>query len=124
VPTHIPLANLDPEKKQVKLSTERKHLTNVLKMVAYQVEGDLVELIRPHYARTEDEGRTLIQAALQSSASIKPTKTGLHVMLSPLSSPHRTKAIAALCESLNRTETQFQGTEKTMRFSVLEPYNR
>jgi hypothetical protein len=33
----------------VKLSTERKHLTNVLKMVAYQTESDLVELIRPHY---------------------------------------------------------------------------
>jgi len=124
VPTHIPLANLDPEKEQVKLSTERKHLTNVLKMVAYQIEGDLVELIRPHYARAEDEGRTLIQAALQSAASIKPTKTELHVMLSPLSSPHRTKAIAALCESLNRTHTHFPGTDQIMRFSVLEPHNR
>lgn len=123
VPTHIPLANLDPEKEQVKLSTERKHLTNVLKMVAYQIEGDLVELIRPHYARAEDEGRTLIQAALQSAASIKPTQNELHVMFSPLSSPHRTKAIAALCESLNRTETHFPGTDKIMRFSVQEPQN-
>ena len=45
----------------VKLATERKHLTNVLKMVAYQIESDLVHQLREHYARSEDEGRTLIQ---------------------------------------------------------------
>ena len=39
VPTHIPLANLDPEKEQVKLSTEQKHLKTVLKMVAYQIKA-------------------------------------------------------------------------------------
>ena len=124
IPTHIPLADLKSEKEKVKLSTERKHLTNVLKMVAYQIEGDLVELIRPHYARAEDEGRTLIQAALQSAASIKPTKNELHVVLSPLSSPHRTKAIAALCEALNQTETHFPGTKQTLRFSVPVTFNR
>ena len=42
----------------VKLSTERKHLTNVLKMVAYQIESDLVELIRPEYKRVEDEAKS------------------------------------------------------------------
>ncbi|HSW40734.1 MAG TPA: hypothetical protein VLL97_14725 [Acidobacteriota bacterium] len=122
-PTHILLADLKSEKEKVKLSTERKHLTNVLKMVAYQIEGDLVELIRPHYARVEDEGRTLIQAALQSAASIKPTESELHVMLYPLSSPHKTKAIAALCEALNRTETRFPGSRQTMRFSALVALN-
>jgi hypothetical protein len=48
----------------VKLSTERKHLTNILKMVAFQIESDLVEMIRPHYKRAEDEGRTLVQTIL------------------------------------------------------------
>jgi hypothetical protein len=56
----------------VKLSTERKHLTNVLKMVAYQIESDLVELVRPHYKRVEDEGRTFIQMALQNTADMEP----------------------------------------------------
>jgi hypothetical protein len=31
----------------VQLSTERKHLTNILKMVAFQIESDLVEMIGP-----------------------------------------------------------------------------
>ncbi|PYT71895.1 MAG: hypothetical protein DMG39_11700 [Acidobacteria bacterium] len=52
------------DKRWLKLSTERKHLTNVLKMVAYHMESDLLELIRPHYKRVEEEGRTFIQAAL------------------------------------------------------------
>jgi transposase len=76
LPARIPLAESPGAEQAMKLSTERKHLTNVLKMVAYQIEGGLVELLRPHYARTEDEGRTLIQTALRSSASIKPKFLG------------------------------------------------
>jgi hypothetical protein len=43
----------------IKLATERKHLTNIIKMVAYQAESDLLALLRPHYARADQEGRTL-----------------------------------------------------------------
>jgi len=114
----IPLSEAQPGQEAVKLSTERKHLTNILKMVAYQIESDLVEQIRPHYSRADDEGRTFIQAALQSAASIQPTGNELQVKLAPLSSPHRSKAIAALCEILNQTKTQFPGTKLTMRFSA------
>jgi hypothetical protein len=63
----VTVADAQKGQEMMKLSTERKHLTNVLKMVAYQTESDLVELIRPHYSRVEDEGRTLIQMALQDS---------------------------------------------------------
>jgi|SRR6266850_3651116 len=97
---------------------ERKHLTNVLKLVAYQIESDLLNVIRPHYARTEDEGRTLIQTALQSSATLEPTKDELRITLSPLSSLHRSQAVAALCETLNKTKTAFPGTDLRMQFAV------
>ena len=87
-------------------------------MVAYQIESDLVGQIRSLYARADDEGRTFIQAALQNTAAIEPTKNELHVRLAALSSPHRSKALAALCEALNQTGTQFPGTELTMHFSA------
>jgi hypothetical protein len=121
LPARIPLAEAPHADKAMRLSTERKHLTNILKMAAYQIEGALVELLRPHYARTEDEGRTLIQTALRSSASIEQTEKELHVKLSPLSSPHRSKAIALVCDTLNKTETIFPGTDLRIRFSVSEP---
>jgi len=69
----------------VKLAPERKHLTNLLKMVAYQAESDLVRL------------------------------------LAPLSSAHRTRAIAALCQELNRTPTFFPGTRLRTRCDVRGP---
>jgi DNA-binding CsgD family transcriptional regulator len=118
LPLRVPLAEARPNQDLVKLSTERKHLTNVLKLVAYQIESDLVNLIRPHYARAEDEGRTLIQTVLQSTASLEPTDQELRVTLSPLSSPHRSQAVAALCENLNTAETRFPGTDLRMRFAV------
>jgi septal ring factor EnvC (AmiA/AmiB activator) len=118
LPLRLPLTEARPGQDLLKLSTERKHLTNVLKLVAYQIESDLANLIRPHYARAEEEGRTLIQTALQSTAALEPTNQELRVTLSPLSSAHRSHAVAALCESLNKTETRFPGTGLLMRFAV------
>ena len=118
LPVRIPLAETPSGQEAVKLSTERKHLTNILKMVAYQIESDLLGQIRSFYARADDEGRTFIQAALQSTAAVEPVESELHVIVAPLSSPHRSKALAALCETLNQTNTQFPGTKLTMSFSV------
>lgn len=108
------------EAKTLRLSTERKHLSNILKMVAYQIEGSLVELLRPFYQRIEDEGRTLVQTALRSAATIEPTEDKLLVTIAPLSSPHRSKAIAAVCEELNKAATKFPGTKLVLHFSVAE----
>jgi transposase len=120
LPKHIPLGDFKKDQEFVKLSTERKHLTNVLKMVAYQIESDLVERLHPYYARVDEEGRTLIQTALQSSASIQPNKDELRIIMNPLSSKHRSKAIAALCRDLNQSNTAFPGTNLRMRFDVAE----
>ena len=118
LPVRVPLAEARAGEDPVQLATERKHLTNVLKLVAFQIESDLVELIRPHYARVDEEGRTLIQTALQSTAAIDPTDHELRITLAPLSSPHRTRAVAALCETLNARKAVFPGTTLQMRFAV------
>lgn len=100
----------------VKLAVERKHLTDLLKMVAYQAEGDLVRLLAPHYCRAEHEGRTLIQSALAAAGDLDVTATELRVALDPLSSPHKSRALAAVCDHLNATATRFPGTRLRMRF--------
>jgi hypothetical protein len=118
LPARVTVADAQKGQEMVKLSTERKHLTNVLKMVAYQTESDLVELIRPHYSRVEDEGRTFIQMALQDTADIEPAEDQLRITLAPLSSPHRSRVLEALCETLNKTNTLFPGTRLQMRYVV------
>jgi hypothetical protein len=120
LPIRVSIADAQQGQEVVKLSTERKHLTNVLKMVAYQIESDLLALIRPHYKRVEDEGRTLVQMALQDTAAIQPTEDQLRITLAPLSSSHRSRALEALCEALNKTNTVFPGTTLRMNYSVEE----
>ena len=104
----------------MKLAPERKHLTNVIKIVAYQAESDLLRLVGPYYRRVGDEGRTLIQSALATAADLQVTEKELQVVLAPQSSPHRTRAIAALCEELNRTNTCFPGSGLRLHFAIQE----
>jgi len=59
---------------QTHREAERKHLTNVLKMVAYHAESDLVKIVSRHYRRAGQEGRTLIQTALATAAELEVTK--------------------------------------------------
>lgn len=119
VPRRVPVQSVvaDPV---VKLAPERKHLTNLIKMVAYQAETELVRAVAPHYRRVADEGRTLIQSALASAADLEVTDAELRVTLAPLSSPHRTRAIAALCDALNQSKTVFPGSRLRLRYAVRE----
>jgi DNA-binding CsgD family transcriptional regulator len=102
----------------IKLATERKHLTNLIKMVAYQAESDLLSLLGPHYARSEDEGRTLLHELFRTVADIAVADGELRITLHALSSPHRTLAAQALCEILTQTATVFPGSQLKMRFAV------
>ena len=120
LPKRIPLQDL-PGEPVVKLAPERKHLTNILKMVAYQAESDLLRGVTPHYSRADDEGRTLIQSALASDADLQVTEKELRVTLAPLSSPHRTRAIAALFEELNQTVTVFPGSRLRLHYAIRAP---
>lgn len=121
VPRRVPVQSLtqDPV---VKLAPERKHLTNLIKMVAYQAESELLRLVAPHYRRVEDEGRTLIQSALAGAADLQVTQTELRVTLAPLSSAHRSRAVQALCQNLNLTKTLFPGSRLRLRYAIREAF--
>jgi len=120
VPRRVPVQDAI-DKPVVKLAPERKHLTNLIKMVAYQAESDLLRLVAPHYRRAQDEGRTLLQAALSSTADLKVSKRELRVRLASQSSPHRTRAIAALCEELTKEKTIFPGSNLRLVYAIQEP---
>lgn len=119
IPRRVPVQRLT-DQPVVKLAPERKHLTNLIKMLAYQAESDLLRLVAPHYRRAGQEGRTLLQSALASAADLQVTETELRVILAPQSSPHRTRAIAALCDQLNQTETLFPGSRLRLHYAIRE----
>jgi transposase len=122
VPKKLPLKATLNNESAYRLKKEKKHLTDLLKMVAYQIETDLLGLIRSDYARSDDEGRTLIQSALKSAGDLEVTGNELRINLNPLSSPHRSKAVRMLCDKLNTMRTIFPGS-KDLRlvYGVKEP---
>jgi len=116
LPSKVPVGEVKDD--VVCLPVRRKRLSDALKMLAYQVESDMTRAVAPHYARSLDEGRRLIRAALQSAADIQPVAGELRITLVAQSSPHRSLALARLCQHLNETETCFPGTSLRLRYAV------
>ena len=115
-PTRVPVREI--KDKVVRLPRDKKRLTDALKMLAYQIETDMTRAVAPHFRRSLHEGRTLISAALQSSADIEPMGGELRVTLAAQSSRHRSIALSQLCRQLNDTQTQFPGTSLRLRYAV------
>ena len=120
LPKRVEIRDLS-EPAVVRLATERKHLTDIIKMVAYQAESDLFALVRPHYAQADQEGRTLLHELFATTGDIRASDSELHITLAPLSSPHRTRAAQALCKMLDQTATIFPGSRLRMRFAMRPP---
>ena len=100
------------------LPKEKKLVVDALKMVAFQVETELLGLLQGEYARAEDEGRTFLQAVFQSSATVKVMPGVLHVTIAAQSSPHRTQALGQLCDKLNAQTTCYPGSDLRLQFAV------
>jgi transposase len=100
------------------LKTEKKLIVDAIRMAAYQVETELLGMLAGHYARTEDEGRTLLHAAFQSPAQLEVAEGELRVTIAEQSSPHRTAAVAALCTQLDAIGVTFPGTNLRLRLTV------
>jgi hypothetical protein len=114
--SHLPLGQVRPGSRL--LETERKLLTHAIRMSAYNAESALARLLRPHYARGDDEARALLREAFTLSGDLQITGNTLHVRLDPASAPRRSNALAALCVELTDTATRYPGTDLTLAYSI------
>jgi hypothetical protein len=93
-PARLPLAQIAPHARL--LDSEPKLLTHACRIAAYNAESALARLAAPHYARANDEARSLIREALTRAGDLHITNDTIHVSLNPLSAPRRTRALAAI----------------------------
>jgi transposase len=107
-----------PASDRMTLKPEKKRIADAIKMAAYQVETQLLGMLQDHYARADEEGRTLLHAAFQSPARLEVTRDELRVTIGCQSSPHRTAALAALCAQLDALAIPFPGTHLRLRLAV------
>jgi transposase-like protein len=118
LPAKVALFEVRPN--AVRLGTERKRVMDAIRMATYNAESCLARLIAPHYARAEDEARSLLREIFRSSADLEIEGHQLRVRIDPLSAPRRTRALAGLCEELTATETVYPGTKLTLVYLVKE----
>ncbi|MFN0068049.1 MAG: putative transposase [Limisphaerales bacterium] len=112
LPKRVPAQGLKTLKK------ERKLIVDAIKIIAYHCETALLDRLGKHYARADDEGRTLLQAAFQSSASMEVTETELKITIAAQSSPHRSEALAKLCRELDVEPVYYPGSSLRVRLAV------
>jgi len=117
-PAKIPLSQHNPE--MVRLDTETKLITHAIRMAACNAETILARALHGHYARAGDEAFALIREGLNASGDIIPGDGVLRVRLDPLTAPRRTRALQALCQQLNATQTRYPGTSLILRYEVKE----
>jgi len=91
-----------------------------LRMATYNSESALARMIAPHYARADDEARTLLSEIFSARGDLEIDGDRLHVRINALAAPRRTRALAGLCEELTATETVYPGTTLTLVYSVKE----
>lgn len=116
IPAKLALGEVRPD--AVRLNPERKRIHDAIRMATYNAESALARLLAPHYARADDEARSLLREAFRSPGDLEVVGTELHVRLCPLSAPRRTQAIAGLCEDLTATNTLYPGTKLTLVYSI------
>ena len=115
-PARLPLAQVAPDARL--LDSETKLVTHACRIAAYNAESALARLVAPHYARANDEARSLIREALTAAGDLHIADGQIHVALNPLSAPRRTRALAAICELLNDTQTIYPGTDLVLSYRV------
>jgi hypothetical protein len=115
-PGHLPLRDVRPDARL--LDEERKLLTHAIRMAAYNAESTLARMLRPHYARADDEARALLREAMTLSGDLHIVGDTLNVRLDPATAPRRSRALAALCEQLTATQTRYPDTKLKIAYSI------
>jgi hypothetical protein len=111
-PHHVLVKDLPEEYGFTRLRSERKHLLDTIKMIAYRAETCMVSVVREKLARNDD-GRALLRQIFDTEVDLIPDakQQTLTVRLHHLTQRAHDEVIRHLCEELSATETLFPGTE-------------
>jgi prepilin-type processing-associated H-X9-DG protein len=116
VPTRVQIRDL--KRPPVRLADEVKRITDAIKIAAYRAETSLLRLLSPHYARAEQEGRSLLREAFRTSGDLRVCDGAVEITLDNLSAPRRTRALGQACELLSDANIPFPGTDLLLRFTT------
>jgi hypothetical protein len=118
LPARVPLSSLGPLPQVPRL--ERKVITDVVKIAAYNAQSWLADRLARSYANTNDLHDLLRSFAEFSGTVIRQADGGLKVCLQPPDIPLHRRALAGLCANLNLGRPVFPGTDIPLHYAVAE----
>jgi hypothetical protein len=121
LPKRVPIGSVLGDDKVLRLSRERKLFTDAIKAAAYRAESTLLRLLRPHFQRSEDEGRAFLRDTMQQPGELLVDGDNVLVRLAPKSALRYTESLRGLCEELNALGLKFPETNYSLRYEVIPP---
>jgi len=119
MPEKVAIKETMDKDKIIKLETERKIFTDIIKMIAYRSETSLFNfLVPPVLARNEEEGRSFLKAVFQTATDIIPDEENksLIVQFHTMANQRSNSALKTLCEIMNQEKCVYPGTDLRLVF--------
>lgn len=123
IPYKIPISQMPESIRYNRLNRESKTLQNLIKIICYRAETALATLLSPHYKRANQEIRALIKSIINTQINMKVSTKDelLKITLFPLSNQRSNDAVSKICETVNKTNTIYPGTNLKLFFKIATP---
>jgi transposase-like protein len=108
--------------KIIRLETEKKRLTDAMKMACYRAETQMYEAMGHHaaFAKNLDEGRSFLQRVFQQPADIIPNhdENRLEVRFHTMSTQRENSTLKKICDVVNEEKLSYPGTNLKLVFKA------
>ena len=120
----VPLKAIQDPDTIVHHETERKTLTQLIKVVAYRSESCLARMVEPFFARHDDEIRAFLKAVFQLPGDIIPDyeRHELRVRLYAMANNRSQRALIALCDHLNVQQIPYPGADLRLVYEAIQSH--
>ncbi len=117
MPKKVPASQLGDNRSRQILCQEKKILVDSLKMMAYNAEEWLLDILAQKYNNCRDFRRILL-LILKQSGTVQRIDNQIVIRLDSLHSPQYQRAAVYLCQEINRMKILAPGGRGTMYFDV------
>ena len=117
---HVTLKELPESQRFDQLRTDKKHLVDTIKLIAYRAETALVQVVRETLRRWDD-ARALVRQVFESAVDLRPDQANktLTVRLHRCATIVHDQTLHHLCEELTATETVYPGTDLRLVYELV-----
>lgn len=127
LPDKVKINEILDEDDIIRLETEKKRLTDTIKMTCYRAETKILKTLEQTqcFARTMDEGRAFLKNVFQQAADIIPHHNDdrLEIRFHTMSTKRENKALKELCDIVNKEQILYPGTKLKMVFKTAFEYS-